>query len=118
MVAANKKAVPRREYLHASLNTPIEMGASSYWISSEQRLSLDGRDVLFLVRDTDCITSCCGQSQGFRSIGVVGHVIEWHAGRRDGVPVSIVEPIVDEADRERITRLLQQLYKVTQVEFL
>ncbi|GAB4343614.1 MAG: hypothetical protein Kow0099_22200 [Candidatus Abyssubacteria bacterium] len=118
MVPKKRGVSARKEYLHAPLHVPMEMGASSYWITSEEKLGFQGRDVLFIVRDTDCITSCCGQSQGFRSIGVVGYIIEWRCTEREGMSVSIVEPVVDQVDREQILRQLRDRYKVTQVEFL
>jgi len=106
------------EYLHLPLNVPIEMGAGSYWISSEHRVPFHGRDVLCIVRDTDCITSCCGMSEGFRSIGVLGYIAQWQNENRDERPVSMVEPITDHEEREELTRLLQQKHRIAQVEFL
>lgn len=108
----------RKEYSHLPLNVPMEMGASSYWIASEDRLAFGGREVLCIVRDTDCITSCCGASEGFRSIGVVGYIVEWRSRTNDGLPVSIVEPIADEAEREELARALRRTYRIPQVEFL
>lgn len=107
-----------REYRHLPLNVPMDMGAGSYWISSEDRVALDGREILCIVRDTDCITSCCGQSEGFRSIGVLGYIREWHGTAEDGMPVSLVEPMTDEAQRKKIERTLQLKYRTAQIEFL
>jgi hypothetical protein len=105
-------------YKHFPLNIPMDVGAGSYWISGEDRVPLAGREVLCIVRDTDCITSCCGQSEGFRSIGVLGYIVEWHSEIEDGYPVSRVESITDEAHRIQLIQLLQQKYRTAQIEFL
>ena len=71
-----------------------------------------------IVRDTDCITSCCGESQGFRSIGVVGYIVEWHSTNENKLPSSVVEPIMDMAAREEISKILRKKYRVEQIEFM
>ncbi len=96
----------------------MDIGAGSYWISSEDRVALDQREVLCIVRDTDCITSCCGQSEGFRSIGVLGYIRTWQGTVEDGVPVSLVEPITDEEQRTRLISMIQKKYPSVQIEFL
>ncbi|RJP74584.1 MAG: hypothetical protein C4532_01850 [Candidatus Abyssobacteria bacterium SURF_17] len=96
----------------------MEMGAASYWIAAEGKAPFGGREVFCIVRDTDCITSCCGMSQGFRSVGVPGYVVEWRTRMEEGLPVSVVEPIIDGTERAEIARLLQERYRVSQVEFL
>ena len=107
-----------KTYVHLPLNVSMEMGAASYWIASEDRVPFKGREVLCIVRDTDCITSCCGASQGFRSVGVLGYIAEWQAETRNEFPVSRVEPIAGEEERKELTRALQQKYRIAQVEFL
>jgi hypothetical protein len=49
---------------------------------------------------------------------VLGYIVEWHARIKDGLPVSIVEPIADEEERRQLARALQKKYRITQVEFL
>jgi hypothetical protein len=107
-----------KAYEHLPLNVPMEMGTASYWIASEDRVPFNDREVLCIVRDTDCITSCCGASQGFRSVGVLGYIAEWHVETRNELPVSNVEPIADDEERKELTRVLQHKYRVAQVEFL
>ena len=107
-----------KEYSHLPLNMPMDMGAASYWISVEDRLPFRGREVLCVVRDTDCITSCCGQTEGFRSLGVLGYIVEWRTRIAGRLPVSMVEPITDMSEKEELTRALRQKYRIDQVEFL
>jgi hypothetical protein len=118
MNKAAMNAGKQKEYVHLPLNAPMEMGASSYWISAEERVPFLGREILCIIRDTECITSCCGESPGLRSIGVLGYIISWHARISDGRPISLVEPIVDEAQRTELSRLLRGKYRIAQVEFL
>jgi hypothetical protein len=113
-----KTSAKRGEYTHLPLNVSMQVGAGSYWISGEDRIPFNGREVLCIIRDTDCITSCCGESAGFRSIGVLGYIVEWHARIKNGMPVSIVEPIADEEEKQQLARTLQKKYRITQVEFL
>jgi hypothetical protein len=105
-------------YRHLPLNIPIDMAAGSYWISAEDTIALGNREVLCIIRDTDCITSCCGQSHGFRSIGVIGYIVEWHANEENGRPSSVMEPIMDESTKEEIAKTLRKKYRVEQVEFM
>lgn len=96
----------------------MEVGASSYWISSEERVPFRGREALCIIRDTDCIASCCGESPGLRSIGVLGYIIGWHAGTSGGRPVTELDPLGDEDERAELSRLLRRTYRITQIEFL
>ena len=105
-------------YRHLPLNVPIDMAAGSYWISAEERIPFNDREVLCIVRDTDCITSCCGQSEGFRSLGVIGYIVEWHGNNKDGHPASLIEPITDESVREELTKTLRAKYRIEQIEFM
>jgi hypothetical protein len=107
-----------RTYRHLPLNVPMEMAAGSYWISAEDRIAFGERDVLCIIRDTDCITSCCGESQGFRSIGVVGYVVEWHSRNENNLPSSVVESVTDMAAREEISKVLRRKYRIEQIEFM
>jgi len=104
-------------YAHLPLNVPMEMGASSYWISAEESIPFHGREVLCIIRDTDCITSCCGESAGIRSVLIAGYIIDWHSSYRDGRPVSTLEAVTDETERQEVARLARQKYQVAQVEF-
>ena len=116
--SSNMRDNATNAYTHLPLNVPMETGAASYWIASEDRVSFKGREVLCIVRDTDCIASCCGASQGFRSIGVLGYIAEWRSETRNGLPVSRLEPLTDNEERKELTRALQQKYRTGQVEFL
>jgi hypothetical protein len=104
-------------FIHLPLKVPMEMGASSYWISAEERIPFRGREVLCIIRDTDCITSCCGESAGLRSVAVPGYIVDWHSSSCDGRPVSTLEAVADETERKEVSRLVRQTYHVAQVEF-
>ena len=113
-----KVSTKSKEYIHLALNVRMQMGAGSYWISSEERVPFGGREILCIIRETDCITSCCGESAGFRSVGVLGYIAEWHVKTKNDMPVSIVEPIVEEEEERQLAGALQKKYRITQVEFL
>lgn len=117
-LVAERMSADTRTYEHLPLNVPMDMAAGSYWISAEDRVAFRGRELLCIVRDTDCIDSCCGHSEGFRSVGVVGYVVAWRDRTENGQPVSSVEPIEDETERMEISGILRRTYHIEQIEFL
>ncbi|RJP26347.1 MAG: hypothetical protein C4520_00740 [Candidatus Abyssobacteria bacterium SURF_5] len=112
------RAKRTKKYIHFPLHVPMEIGASSYWISAEERIQFRDREVLCIVRDTERITSCCGESAGLRSIGVMGYITCWHAGIIEQHHFSILEPISDKGEQMELSRLLRAKYGIAQVEFL
>ncbi len=90
-------------------------GMSAQW--SEQTISHQGRDVLYLLTDAVVDTVCCGD-RVFHYATVLGYVEDWKKERNEaGLPVSIVNPVVEEGAREEIERLLQDKEADVQVSF-
>jgi hypothetical protein len=48
---------------------------------------------------------------------VPGFMAQWKCGQKDGLPVSMVEPISDESLRQEIREAIQRQEGVTQVNF-
>lgn len=90
-------------------------GMSAQW--SEQTISHQGRDVLYLLTDAVVDTVCCGD-RVFHYATVLGYVEDWKKERNEaGLPVSIVNPVVEEGAREEIEKLLQDKEADVQVSF-
>ncbi len=112
------------EFAHLPLQEEIEFLAGSYWISEEDKIPYNGREVLCLVRDAGPFISCgtggCGtQFPGFRSILIPGFVIRHrHKRNEDGLEISEVEPIKDEDTKKDLREIVHQKYGTPQMEFL
>ncbi|MFW6056384.1 MAG: hypothetical protein ACOC9B_03655 [Chloroflexota bacterium] len=90
-------------------------GMSAQW--SERTISHKGRDVLYLLTDAVVDTVCCGD-RVFHYATVLGYVEDWKKERNEaGLPVSIVNAVVEESAREEIERLLQDKEPDVQVSF-
>ncbi|MEW6034407.1 MAG: hypothetical protein AB1603_06105 [Chloroflexota bacterium] len=100
------------DYTHAPLGEEVEFLAGSYHIEREERLPYDGREVLYLVGQTSKITSCCGVTNPFSFIKVVGYVRRWHHGTNDkGLPLSEVDMVREEREQHRIRELIHQRHQ-------
>jgi len=112
------------EYSHLSLNDEVDFFSGAYWISGEDRIPYNGREVLCIIRDTTSFTSCsaagCGtQFQGFRSILIPGFVTRYrYQKNKDGLEISDVEPIKDEDTRKAIREIVRSKYGTEQIELL
>lgn len=108
------------QYTHLPLGECVEFLSASYWISQEDKVPYKGKEVLCIVRETSPISCCDGcRSPGFMSILIPGFVTRFkYKKRKDGLFVSEVEPIEDEKVIEKIRRVVQEKYKLQQVEFL
>jgi hypothetical protein len=106
-----------RDYVHRQPGEETGLVPPSYTIREEGRLDLDGRELLYLVGDTQIGSVCVGA--GILSyIFVPGFVVEWHAAVcDDGSPVSRVEPVADDETRARVHTLLAGRHPGLQVCF-
>jgi hypothetical protein len=104
-------------YVHRPLGETVEAIGGSYRLVKEERLPFEGRDVLYLVGHALFDSTCCGVG-GCGYALVQGHVGGWRTTTSaDGLPMTEVEPIDDEALRDRIRRALVEREKVQQVNF-
>ena len=83
----------------------------------EGMLEMDGQEVLYVVGNAIVDSSCCGVG-GCRYALVPGYVREFKTRQdKHGLWVSEVEPIVDKATRQEISRVLKEKEMVQQVQF-
>lgn len=104
-------------YVHRPLGETVEAIGGSYRLVREERLPFEGGEVLYLVGHALFDTTCCGVG-GCGYALVQGVVVRWRAmTSADGLPMTEVEPIADEALRDRLRRTLLEREKVQQVTF-
>jgi len=109
-----------KEYIHPELNQKITSIAGHYVLVKEGRLPFRGREVVYTIGYGVFDTTCCGVGGCLYAL-VPGFVLNWHVRYDEqGRPVSLVEPIRDEATQSEIRRLLKEKEKgvVNQIRFL
>jgi hypothetical protein len=107
-----------QEHIHQALNQETAASGGRYVLIKEARLPFRGREVLYLVGHALFDTACCGVG-GCAYALVPGFVVRWKEARNeDGLAVSQVEPIRDEAIQAEIQRLIEQQETVHEVRFL
>lgn len=104
-------------YTHLELNRDIPAPSGYYTPQKEVRLKYGGREVLYVLSQAVIESSCCGASD-FNSALVPGYVTGWRAERnKEGLPVSIVEPITDENTRDAIRKIIKDTEHISRIEF-
>ena len=94
-------------YTHQKLHEDVLAPSGYYTPLEETKIELDGRAVLAVASQTVIEASCCGVAD-FCSTTVPGYIVRWHYGRdARGNPLTEVEPIEDDATRERVRALLR-----------
>ena len=105
-----------REYTH-ELNREVRSISGGYEFEREGNLQIDGREVLYVVGNAVVDSSCCGVG-GCRYALVPGYVRQFKTRQDEqGLWISEVEPIIDRATRQEITRVLKEKEIVQQVQF-
>jgi hypothetical protein len=109
-------ATMTKTYTH-ELNREIRSISGRYELDREERVRIAGHEILYAVGNAMVDSSCCGM-WGCRFALVPGVVIQFKC-KTDSAqnPVSIVEPLRDEAIRKAIARHLEETEGVTQVRF-
>jgi hypothetical protein len=106
-----------REYTHIPLNEEVRSIGGHYVLEKEVRLPFNSREVLYIIGMGVVDTSCCGMT-GCRYAIVPGYMVNWKARwNKDNLAVSEVEPIRDEASRQRLSEYLKKSELVQLVEF-
>ena len=106
-----------QEYVHQPLNQEVTAAGGHYALVKEAQLPFRGQEVLYLIGhalfDTAC---CCGGGCAYAL--VPGFLVRWKGKKnKDGLAVSQVESIRDEAIQAEIQRLIEQRETVHQVRF-
>lgn len=105
------------QYTHLELNKDVLAPSGYYTPQKEVRLKYDGREVLYVLSQAVIESSCCGVGD-FNSAQVPGYVIGWHTEKnKDGLPISLVEPITDEPTRDVIRKIIKDTEHISQTEF-
>ncbi len=104
-------------YTHQKLNEDVLAPSGYYTPLEETKIELDGREVLAVASQTVIEASCCGIAD-FCSTTVPGYVVRWHYEQdARGNPVTEVEPIEDDATRERVRKALRGPGCRAEIEF-
>ena len=105
------------KYTHVKPDEDIATPSGYYTPGSEKRLVIDGREVLYIVRDAVVDSSCCGTAD-FSSALVPGYVVTLNSEEnKGGAKISDVESISSRSVRKKIRKILQETENVSQVEF-
>ncbi|MFO7963535.1 MAG: hypothetical protein R6U50_06415 [Desulfobacterales bacterium] len=105
------------DFIHPDLNEEVRAIGGGYSIIKEDRLHVDGREVLFMVGHAVFDTSCCGTGGCGYAI-VPGFVMEWKSRRHDsGRFISRIQPISDPDLRKKIKSVLKEKELVQEVRF-
>lgn len=109
--------VAMREYVHRE---PGMESAALPWpcrVVEEGRMSLGGREFLYMVGDATIGSACVGAGS-LRYVYVPGFVTAWRSRRGGaGEAVSLVDPVRDGDDQAAIRRLLAGRHPSLQVCF-
>ena len=104
-------------YTHLKLYKDIPAPSGYYTPCKEVRLKYNGREVLYTVSQAVVESSCCG-ADDFQNAKVPGYIVKWHKEKtKEGLPVSLVEPITDESIRDTIRKIIKDTENVSQTEF-
>jgi hypothetical protein len=107
-----------REHILQPLDEEVAAIGGSYRLVKEERLELEGRQVLYLIGHGVFDNTCCGAG-GCGYALVPGFITAWKtATSEEGLAVSGVEPIDDDAVRRRISRMITSRENVQEVRFL
>jgi len=106
-----------REYVHQPLQQKVTAIGGHYVLVKEDRLPFRGREILYLVGHAAFDTTCCGVG-GCAYALVPGFVLDWkHTTNEDGLAVSRVVAIRDEAIQRDVRRLVERKEGIHQTQF-
>lgn len=107
------------KYAHLELGKDVDIGIAGYYTPErEVRLPYKGREVLYVVGRAVVESSCCGATGSWTYAIVPGFIVDWQYTQNEkGLPVSEVQPIPDEATRERIRKLVEKKESAVMVGF-
>jgi len=104
-------------YTHVPLGEEIQALAGYYVTDAENRVPFEGREVLVVTGHMMIDNSCCGVG-GCGFALVPGYVLRWRGSQNDkGEPITEVEPVRDEREKEALRELILASERVQQVNF-
>lgn len=105
------------EYTHPEFGEDIQGRAGFYTAVEERTMPYNGREVLYVMGTARLERPCCGGACCWGYIQVPGFIVRRHTGsKRDTLPVSEIEIIENENDRNRIRQVLMEKHAGSQVE--
>jgi hypothetical protein len=105
------------EYVHQELNQEVTAIGGHYVLVKEDRLPFRSQEILYLVGHAAFDTACCGVG-GCAYALVPGFVLAWkYRMNEDGLAVSQVVAIRDEAIQRDVRRLVERREMVHQTVF-
>lgn len=105
------------EFSHPQLDQEVRGRAGYYIPVEEHTLPYHGREVLYILGCACLDNSCCSAAKSWGYVQVPGFLVRRDAcGKESETPVSKVEIIEDEADRNAIRQSLLEKYPGTQID--
>lgn len=105
------------DYTHPEFGEDIQGRAGFYTAVEEHTMPYNSREVLYVMGTARLDRPCCGGACSWGYIQVPGFIVERRAPSKSGsLPVSRVEIIENENDRNRIRQALIAKHQCTQVE--
>ena len=116
-MARTRKQDMAIEFIHPELGEDVQ-GRAGYYIPTEEHiLTYNGREILYILGYACLERPCCGAGANWGYIQVPGYLVRRHIrGKETAPPVSKVEIIQNEDDRNNITQSLQQQHPGAQIE--
>jgi hypothetical protein len=108
-----------RDYIHQNLNEEVTAIGGHYVSEKEERIPVNGKELLYILGHAVVDTSCCGMGGG-RFAVVPGYLLRYHY-RTDqaGRPISEVEPVEEDWETKRaIIGLIENKETYCSVRFL
>ena len=104
------------EFSHPELGKEVQALAGFYTPQEEKVFPYNGREVIYVLGNVCVDASCCGVgSWGY--IQVPGYLVRKHIRNGEAAsPVSEIETIQDEGDRNLIMESLRKKYPTAQIE--
>ena len=112
-----------REYVHQELGKELEVPAGYYTLFEELKLKHKGKEALCVTGVGVVECSCCagfsiaGGSGGTYAL-VPGYLVSWKSRKNaSGLPISDVEPIINDVERREIAKKIREIEYVGNIEF-
>ncbi|MCG8334555.1 MAG: hypothetical protein MJE63_08555 [Proteobacteria bacterium] len=106
------------KYVHQGLNKEITAIGGHYAVTKEIKLPVEEREVLITVGYGVMDTTCCGTG-GCAYATVHGYILDWKGNTSDeGFPITMFEPIKEEALKHHLQKELMQTEAIQQVNFI
>lgn len=108
-----------KDYVHPALNEEVTAIGGHYVSEKDERITINGREVLYILGYSVVDTSCCGMGGG--RFAVVPGWLDRYKYRTDtsGLPVSEVTPVEDDWETRRaIIGMIEKKETYCSVRFL